>query len=80
MQIRKKIDDYLFDNKFKINITDKYVNIVAYDEVVDFSSNKIIVKNKEKLITIEGKDLIISKMMDNELLINGLINNISINK
>lgn len=78
MKILKNIEEYLFDNDYKLNITDKYINIINYDEIVDFSINKITVKCKSHLIIIEGKDLSITKMIDNEVLITGIIININI--
>lgn len=79
MKIFNKLENYLNEQEYKMVIRDNQINIVNYDEIVDFSSNKIIVKNRANLIIIEGKNLIISKMLDNEVLISGIISNIHIN-
>ena len=65
------INRYLLDNEYKITITNKNIHIINYVSIEDFSSEKIIVKNKEGLITIFGKNLVITKMMDDEVLIVG---------
>lgn len=79
MKIMNRLDNYLYDREYRIIIKENYVNIVNYDEIADFNSNKISVKYKNKLITIEGLNLTINKMIEDEVLITGNISNISIN-
>lgn len=79
MKLRNRLDNYLYDNEYKITIKENYVDIVNYDEIVDFTLTKISVRYKSKIIIIEGKDLTISKMVDNEVLVIGLVTTIRIN-
>ena len=79
MKIMNRLNNYLYDKEYRIIIKENYVNIVNYDEIVEFSLNKISVKHKNKLITIEGLNLAINKMVEDEVLITGNIFNISIN-
>lgn len=79
MKLINKLDRYLCDQEYKIIIKENYVDIINYDEIVDFSLTKISLKYKNKIIIIEGTNLIISKMIDNEVLINGKLSNIRIN-
>lgn len=79
MSIKSKLENYLYDNEYKIIIKNNSINICNYTEIIDFDVNKIVIKNKDKKISIEGKDLIISKMLKEEVLITGIIKNISIN-
>jgi sporulation protein YqfC len=79
MRLINKIDRYLEDKQYQIIIKDKKINILNYDEIIDFSSNKIILKCNEQKIIIEGKNLIILKMLDEEILITGIVFNIGIN-
>lgn len=79
MSIKRKLENYLYDNEYKIIIKNNTINICNYTEIIDFDVNKIVIKNKDKKISIEGKDLIISKMLKDEVLITGIIKNISIN-
>ena len=64
MKIFNKLENYLNEQEYKMVIRDNQINIVNYDEIVDFSSNKIIVKNRANLNIIEGKNLTISKMLE----------------
>lgn len=79
MRLKKSIERYLYDKEYKIIIKENYVNIINYDEIIDFNLNNISVKYQDKIISIEGHDLSISKMVEDEVLITGEINNIRIN-
>ena len=79
MGLISKLDRYLEDKNYQIIIKENKVNVVNFDEIVDFSINKISLKCKEKIVNIEGKNLIIAKMLDDELLIIGTVLNIRIN-
>lgn len=65
------ISKYLLENDFKMVLTDNYIDILNYQEVSLFDDNRIIIKNENGIITIFGNNLIISKWMDNEILVSG---------
>jgi sporulation protein YqfC len=65
------ISKYLLENDFKMVLADNYIDILNYQEVSLFDDNRIIIKNKNGIITIFGNNLIISKWMDNEILVSG---------
>lgn len=79
MRIKERLNNYLYDKEYKIIIKENYVNIINYDEIIDFTFNKVSVKSKNKIIIIEGTNLTISKMVIDEVLITGNISNIRIN-
>lgn len=74
-----RLDNYLYDREYKIIVKDGSVDIVNYDEIVDFTLTKISVRYKNKIIIVEGHDLTISKMIDNEVLVVGNIEVVRIN-
>ena len=74
-----RLNNYLYDREYKIIIKENCINIINYDEIVDFTLTKISVKHKNKLITVDGTNLVITKMIDNEVLITGNIDAIRIN-
>lgn len=78
MKIIDKLDRYLNDNDYKLILNNNKLNIVNYDEIIDFSLSNIKIKLKDKIISIDGKNLVINKMVDNEILITGYISNINI--
>ncbi len=75
----EKINQYLIDKEYRIIIKENQVNIINYDEIVDFTSEKISLKYKNKNIIIEGRNLFISKMVEDEALIEGDIFIVRIN-
>lgn len=79
MRLISKLDRYLEDKKYQIIIKENQVNIINFQEIIDFSISKISLRCDNKIVNIEGKNLIISKMLDNEVLIIGIIFNVRIN-
>ena len=75
MKIFNDLRNFINDNTNKIIINDNYIDIINYSEIIDISFNLIKIKTN-KIITINGKNLNIIKMQDNELTIKGIINNI----
>lgn len=76
MRLIRKIDNYINDKDIKIISTDNYVNITNYVKILDFNSNNIDIELSTYNLLIKGKDLVINKMYDNELLIKGKIESI----
>lgn len=79
MRLINKLERYLNDNNYEIIIKANSVNIMNFQEIIDFSSNKIAIRCEGKIINVEGNNLIISKMIDEEVLITGEIYNLRIN-
>lgn len=79
MKLMNRLDNYLYDREYKIILKENYLNIVNYGEIIDFSLDKISVRKNNKNIIVTGKNLTINKMLDEELLITGIIQSISIN-
>ena len=55
------IRNFIKDDKFRINMYDDKVDIINYSEIVDFSSDKIILKNFDRFIYVNGNNLVINK-------------------
>lgn len=79
MKIINKLESYLVDNDYRIILRNNCVNIVNYDEIIHFSSTKISIRVVKNIVIFEGNNLVITKMLDSEILITGNIFNISIN-
>ncbi len=74
--VLKDLRNYILENDFKVNILKNKVDIVNYLSIDHFDDNKIIVRYNEGIVIIKGERLIISKLLDDELLINGIIRNL----
>ena len=81
-----KVDDYVFNKMFKvikdetlkITILKDKVNIINYKEIIFFDDNKVKIKCIDKIITVTGNDLIINKLLDDEILVIGTIKNVEL--
>ena len=78
MNLLSKLDRYLIDTNYKIIIKENIVNIINYNEIKDFSNNKVIITTSNNKITITGQNLVVSKMQDNEVLITGKIQKVEL--
>lgn len=76
MNIINGIRSYILDDDLKITIINNKINIVNYKDIGHFDSNKIIVKVNNGKVIIKGNDLVVSKLMNSEILITGNFNNI----
>lgn len=76
MKIFDYLDRYLTDNLYKITITNDCLNIINYQEILDFSSKEITLRHENGITIIKGNNLVISTMMYDELLIKGDIKSI----
>lgn len=75
-----KLRTYILENEFKLVYLNNKVNIVNYSDIGHFDNNKIIVYNSKQIITINGHNLVISKLLKDELLIEGKIERIDIHE
>ena len=67
-------------DRFLEEVDKEYQGIINYDEIINFSSTQISIRIKNKILIFEGNNLVINKMLDDEILITGNITNIRINK
>ena len=79
MKIFDKLDRYLVESEYKVTIKNDKVHIINYTEIVDFSSTKVVIKYNKGIMTINGLNLVVSKMMEEELLVTGKITSLVYN-
>ena len=69
----KKIINYIKDNKFKIIYINNSVDIVNYDNILEVKDDVVTIVKEDKMIFIRGNNLKLNKLLDNEILITGVI-------
>ena len=74
MNLVNKIRNSFNEKKLKIIIFDKYINIINYSVINDIYNEKIIINNQN--IIINGRNLKVIKLLDNEILIEGILSNL----
>ena len=65
--------NYILENEFKIIYVSNKLDIVNYSDISHFDNNKIILNYNEGSVLISGKNLVVSKLLKDELLIEGSI-------
>lgn len=78
MRLFNKLNNYINDSEYRVIIGNNYVNIVNYIKILDFTSSIIRVENKYGKTIVNGSNLVISKMLDDEILIVGNIKSINV--
>ena len=78
MKILDKLNNYINEIDYKIVITDKYVNIINYKEILDFNSTRISIIHDKGITVIIGTDLVVNKMVEDEILITGKFTTINL--
>ncbi len=64
------------DEKLKIIYYPSKINIINYLDIDLLSTEKVIISTNHKKIVIEGVSLVVTKLMDKEVLISGDISKI----
>lgn len=78
MGLVSKFRTYLLEDEFSVNILNGRVNIKNYNTIGQIDSNKMVVFYEGGTVTINGRNLTLLKMLDDELLISGNISNIEL--
>ena len=78
MKIFNRLNNYINETNFKITIGINYVNVVNYTKVLDFNSNIISIEYNNGIVDITGINLVVNKMLEDEMLITGNIENIKL--
>ena len=73
-----RVKNYIRDDEFRMTLYNNKINIVNYKLLISLEDNYISFKTINKKINIIGKDLVLKKLLDNELLIKGTINKIEV--
>ena len=77
MKLIRMIDNYINDREFSMIYKNNKLDIINYHEIVDFSSERISIRYNNFIYYVNGTNLVVSKMIEDEILITGNI--ISIN-
>lgn len=76
MKMLDRLNNYINDNNYSMIYKYNKLNIINYTEILDFSSKVITIRYNDNIYKVIGNNLVISRMMDNEILISGNIDNI----
>lgn len=69
----RELTNYIYDKNFKMIIEENKINIINYNEILIFEDETILLRIKDKTIKIKGNNLVINRLYNKELLIEGII-------
>ena len=73
----KKIHNYLLDNSFRFTVFKDGIHLFNYKDILSLKNNNIVIRG-EFVVEVSGNNLVLNKMLDNEVLITGVIKDIKI--
>ena len=78
MNLMNSFRSYLLDEEFKITIIENKIDVVNYDSIGHFDSSKVMIHYKNKTLVFKGKNLVVSRLLSDEVLVTGEIKGIEI--
>ena len=72
-----KLRNYVKQDETKLYYIRNNLNIINYKNILVFENNKILVECLDDILEVKGEDLVINKLLNDELLIEGKIISIS---
>ena len=70
--------NYISDVEFRVNFYKDKVHIVNYTKIVTIEKSRISIGYSSGMLIIKGKDLALKKLLDDEILIKGIINSVEL--
>ena len=74
----RNLTDIVFDTRFKITVMEDIIDINNYEDILIFDDDKVLIKAKDKTIKVIGSSLIITRLLNKEVLIEGKIKSIEL--
>jgi len=78
MSLIKDLRTFILEDEFKITYSNNKLGILNYSNISHFDSSKIMINYKNGIVLITGQNLIVSKLLIDELLIEGGIEKIEL--
>lgn len=76
MKIIDEFRNYVLEEIFKMIVLENSVDIINYQNIDHFDNNSVLVRHKKGMVLIHGEKLIVSKLLKDEVLVQGVIKNI----
>ena len=74
----RQIRNYIENKEFKIVVLNNKVNVVNYKDIIKISTQLISLDSGTNIVNIRGDNLVLGKLLDDEILIIGKISSIEV--
>lgn len=78
MGILKQFRSYILEEEFTFSVYPNKIDVLNYESIGHFDSNKVIIRYNKGTLVITGDSLVVSKLMSDEVLVLGNIKNIEL--
>ncbi len=69
----EKLKNFIMDNEFRMTFFENRIHVINYQELISLSDEKIRIKTTNLTITFTGTQLVLSKLLDQEIMIEGTL-------
>lgn len=70
--------NYIRDDEFRVNLYKDRIHIVNYTKIITIEKSRISIKYSSGVVIIKGSNLALKKLLDDEILIKGVINSVEL--
>jgi sporulation protein YqfC len=74
----EEFKNYLLETQFKMTYFQNKLDLLNYSSIEHFDNNKIMIKYDQGLVVVDGKNLVIKRLIKDEILITGDIKSIEL--
>ena len=73
-----RIKEYINDDEFRLTVLENKIYIINYLKIISLDDDRISFLTKKGRVIIKGSKLSLNKMLDDEVLIGGVVSNIEV--
>ena len=73
-----KVYEYVKDMEFRFTVYNNRIHIVNYKKINSLNNDYILIESTDRKISIKGKNLVLNRLLDSEVLILGDVSNIEV--
>ena len=73
-----RIIEYINDDEFRLTVLENRIYIINYLKIISLDDDRISFLTKKGRVIIKGSKLSLNKMLDDEVLIGGVVSNIEV--
>ncbi len=73
-----RVKEYINDNEFRLTIFEDRVYAINYLKIISLEDERISFLTAKGKIVIKGRNLRLSKLLDDEVLISGYVTNVEV--
>ncbi len=74
----ERVDNFLNDREFRFTIYENKIHIINFKRIISLEENNASFQSNKKIIHVTGTDLVVRRLLDEEIIITGTISKIEV--